>query len=431
MKYSQYNTVIPINKEKYLLYNALSDKFVVLNKLAKNNVEEVAPNNLRNENSSLYNKLVIADAVVESNLDEAKLVKDKIDAIDNDPSFFQLHINPTVDCNFRCWYCYEDHVKGSKMQVETIESIKKLTNDILAKNPSLKVFSFSFFGGEPLMYFNDIAKPLITFFDKVCKEHNINYNIHFTSNGYLLTDEIIAFLQNKNCTFQITLDGYKDRHDQVRYSANKTGSYDRIVANIKRLIASGLKVQLRINYTTDNIADTGKIADEFNGLEKNVRDNMTVDFQRVWQDSDNEDVSEVVKENIARFTSAGYRVSYHNVINRVNDSCYGDKKNYLLVNYNGDVFKCTARDFISERRAGYLNTDGAVVWKDNYLCHRMSAKFSREICHICRIAPLCGGGCCQQATENTEDNACLYSYTDEQIDKIILDRFEFMFINNQ
>lgn len=430
MKYSQYNSIIQISTKRYILYNALSDKFVSLNNLAKSDIDSLHPDALNNYNKDLYGKLVSVNAIINDNTDETKLLKHRIELIDNDESFFQLHINPTVDCNFRCWYCYEDHVKGSKMKPEVIEYIKKLTHNIISKNPTLKVLSFSFFGGEPLMYFNQIAGPLISFFDKTCKEHNISYSIHFTSNAYLLTDDIIVFLKNKACSFQITLDGYKYAHDKVRFMKNGAGSYDVIVNNIKKLVKAGMKVQLRINYTAENIIDTGKIANEFNDLNKNIRNNLAVDFQRVWQDSENEDVSETVKRNINRFRSNGFIVSYHKVINRVNDSCYGDKKNHLLVNYNGDVFNCTARDFTTENRAGYLSPEGTVVWENGYPDIRMSSKFSREVCHTCRIAPLCGGGCRQQAVENKSPNTCLYNYTDEEINQIILDRFEFMFIDN-
>lgn len=431
MKYSQYNTIFRIENEDFLIYNSISDKFLSLNRPAKENMEKNTADHLYRNSYDLYKMLQEIGAVIEDQVDETLLIKQKIDKNDNDDSFFDLHMNPTVDCNFRCWYCYEDHVKGSKMGVEVIENIEKLTQNIISNNKNLKTLNVSFFGGEPLMYFKDIAKPLISFFDDICGKSDIKYTTHFTSNGFLLTDEIIAFLKDKNCTFQITLDGYKEYHDKVRFSKNGTGSFDKIVANIKRLITSDINVQLRINYTVENIAGTSKIADKFEDLNGKAKENMTVDFQRVWQDSENEDISEIVKENIACFTSKGYQVTYHSLIDRVNNSCYGDKKNHLLVNYNGDVFKCTARDFTTERRAGYLNSEGIIVWNGDYLCDRMSAKFSRKICHTCRIAPLCGGGCTQRAIESQQPNACLYNYTDEQIDKIILDRFEFMFINNQ
>ena len=65
---------------------------------------------------------------------------------------WHLIINPTQDCNFRCWYCYEKHPK-SKMQPETVERIKKLIRNIFEQH-EVKHFMLGWFGGEPLMYFN-------------------------------------------------------------------------------------------------------------------------------------------------------------------------------------------------------------------------------------------------------------------------------------
>ena len=129
------------------------------------------------------------------------------------------------------------------------------------------------------------------------------------------------------------------------------------------------------------------------------------------------------------FQSEGYNVSSHKILHSVIDSCYGDKRNQALINYNGDVFKCTARDFLTENRLGYLNQNGIIIWEKNSLERRMTSKFNRPICHNCRIAPLCGGGCSQQAMENLFANECLYHYTKQDIDNIILNRFEFLVVN--
>ncbi|MBR7068298.1 MAG: hypothetical protein IKI28_08280 [Bacteroidales bacterium] len=31
---------------------------------------------------------------------------------------YELIVNPTLDCNLRCWYCYENHHVGSRIQPE-------------------------------------------------------------------------------------------------------------------------------------------------------------------------------------------------------------------------------------------------------------------------------------------------------------------------
>ena len=53
-----------------------------------------------------------------------------IEYVDNDDSTFELIINPTLDCNFHCWYCYENHLKGSKMDEGIVSAITTLIRDI-------------------------------------------------------------------------------------------------------------------------------------------------------------------------------------------------------------------------------------------------------------------------------------------------------------
>ncbi len=87
-------------------------------------------------------------------------------------------------------------------------------------------------------------------------------------------------------------------------------------------------------------------------------------------------------------------------VNNVVESCYADKRHSVTINYNANIYKCTARDFTKENRAGYINSEGELVWEDNYLERRMNSKFKNKPCQTCRILPLCGGSCSQHAMEN-------------------------------
>ncbi len=46
-----------------------------------------------------------------------------------------------------------------------------------------------------------------------------------------------------------------------------------------------------------------------------------------------------------------------------------------MINYNGDVFKCNARDFTSKTRNGVL-ADGAIEWNDTFE-QRMNIKLKK------------------------------------------------------
>mgnify|MGYP007024197075 FL=1 len=51
----------------------------------------------------------------------------------------------------------------------------------------------------------------------------------------------------------------------------------------------------------------------------------------------------------------------------------------------------------------------------------------KPVCRVCRIAPICGGGCKQRALESINDESCTLNYSEEDIDNIIKNIFEYSF----
>lgn len=428
-KFSKYNTTLRISPQYGICYNAVSDKFVLQKSQAYDEMCGGNIENIKQHYPDLYEQLNAVRAIVDCGVDEVSQVHDVIRAKDNDDTVFHLHVNPTVDCNFHCWYCYENHVKGSKMQPEMVARVKALMENILSTHEHLESFVLSFFGGEPLMYFNVVARPLIEHLYALCREHEVRPFVSFTTNGYLLNRQILDFFGDKEVSFQITLDGDRQRHDKTRFMAPGKGSFDKIVANIKLLARHGHNVIMRINYTADNISSMNSIVDEFADMEEQCRSRITVDFQRVWQDidkaADEDAVDTEVYNCIKMFHENGFKVSCAKTSNNVQNTCYGSMRNYALVNYNGDVYQCTARDFNKANCYGWLSDTGGLVYENGLKEKRETARFSKEVCHDCRIAPVCGGGCAQKAMELYDTTDCVFGYTEEGINDFVLDRFEY------
>ncbi len=423
MNPSIYNSCIDLGNGYTLVYNATSDGFAICNSAAittsGHRIDECDP--------EVRARLDEIGAFVDDDADEPSALAAYIEKCDNDASVFHLHINPTLNCNFRCWYCYEKHQAGSKMQPDVLEAVCNLIDRVTAV-PELKLLNLSFFGGEPLMYFSYVAGPIVEHAARRCKERGVGLHMHFTTNAYLLTDAILERLRGIDAGFQITLDGARELHDKVRCTASGGGSYDAIVANIRRALLAGFSVLARINYTYENIASVKAIVDDFKNF-GDERARLSIDLQRVWQDSTDgpaEDTTQdAVAATMAAFREAGLNCTSPAMLNTVKFPCYGDRRNNLLVNYDGNLFFCTARDFSEENSCGRLNQDGTASWRDpDVLERRMKAKFSRPACRECRIAPICGGGCRQKAVERPDTAECLHGYSAEDIDTQIVRRFE-------
>ena len=101
--------------------------------------------------------------------------------------------------------------------------------------------------------------------------------------------------------FQITLDGYIEEHDSIRYISKKRGSYNIIIENIVMLAKNGLDVNVRINFTRTTLDNIEKVADFFKDFPREVLSKITFDFHQVWQDEDDlEDLLELKIDNLSQ-----------------------------------------------------------------------------------------------------------------------------------
>lgn len=428
MRISTYTTAILIENKHTLFYNSLSGKFVVVKNYLLN-TELLSIQDLLNRQKELFVNLCNSGVLIEDDYDEISEVRKRIELAENNCNELIIHINPTLDCNFSCWYCYEKHVPNSFMTESVISSVIKYISNTISNN-KIKRVELGFFGGEPLLYFKKIILPILSTVNMLCEKDNINLSVNFTSNGYLINNTIINYLSNYSCGFQITLDGYKDFHDRTRFHKPNKGSYDKIVKNIISLASHSIDVIVRINYTSENYESITRISQNFIGLPASCKKYIKFDLQRVWQDTIEkfDKTYNGVKDIRKLFRDSGFIVLDNYLLHDVRYPCYGDKINYVLINYDGNVFGCTARDFTKANSIGRITEDGVIEY-NNVFNLRNSLKFSKETCLKCRIAPICGGGCKQIAYEARNIDKCIYNYTSKDKDSIVIDLFERYVLN--
>ena len=426
MKMSMFNSILKRNEDNSLLYNSFTNRFIIIKNTLLSLVSESSNiNEIEVQNNEVYQRLLKSGWFVEDKIDEIQLVKNKQLLKDNNTKSFHLIINTTLDCNFRCWYCYESHVLKSRLDNRTRQGIKNLLKDKIISG-EINFFSMSFFGGEPLIDFDAIIS-LTDYAYNLCKENNVTFSFGMTSNGYLLNASRIEKLTSYGISsIQITLDGDRDTHNKVRFISAKMGSYDRIVNNVKELAKSKVKVSLRINYTSENILSMMRIPRDFDDIDNETKSNIHVKLYRVWQDTGGADIEDSVNRVIDNFHSTGFQ-THKNILDGINKSCYADKWNGAVINYNGDVFRCTARDFESSQREGFLEENGKIIWENDSQNRRRFVKFKNPSCLKCRILPICNGGCSQIALEKANKDYCIFHGSEEQKDRIILERLVYYY----
>jgi uncharacterized protein len=425
-KLSRFNNFVPY-EERIIGFNSMTQRFLVLDPVLLDLINaamlEDQIEGLKELHPSLFAEMKTLGFLVDSNLDETELVKEMQQEIDHTDSQYVLVINPTMNCNFKCWYCYESHIKGSKMNGHTLEKIKQFIANKMETQQGLKSFHISWFGGEPMLYFEDVIRPIVEFAAQKAEAHGISFHSGMTTNGYLFKPHMFPFFKEHNLThFQITLDGNKDKHNTIRYTANKKGSYDKIVENIKLLAQHDLIVDVRINYTPETLEKIEELIDEFAEVSEAVKANMNFSFHKVWQDKSmpNQQLLDSIINNFRNNemdTSSMISTS-----DTLRQSCYADKKNQATINYNGEIFKCTARDFNASNQEGSLTEQGEIIWNERYE-KRMDAKFKNPSCLTCPIQPICNGGCSQVAMENEGKDYCVVEDAGHTKSEVVLSRF--------
>ena len=93
------------------MFNLRTDKFIVLNNKLGKYVDSIRNNIdvLRDRHPDLFQELSEKMFIIDSDIDEAAKLVEEWESLDNDSRTFSMIINPTLGCNLRCWYCYEDH----------------------------------------------------------------------------------------------------------------------------------------------------------------------------------------------------------------------------------------------------------------------------------------------------------------------------------
>lgn len=126
---SKYNYYIQ-NGNDTICLNGISKAVFSVNKSSFDFIKVLLSDvELQQQEEAITKELVRMRFLVEDNEQETNyLLENK--RKDANSSLFHLILNPTQDCIFRCWYCYETHKKG-EMSKTTLESLKKLIIKVL------------------------------------------------------------------------------------------------------------------------------------------------------------------------------------------------------------------------------------------------------------------------------------------------------------
>lgn len=189
----------------------------------------------------------------------------KLDRIIALPNLDTITIGITDKCNLRCSYCcYSGEYRntrahGSKsLNFDELDAILEFAAATIDKRPLI----FSFYGGECLLEIENIKK----FVNLARAQFSDEVAFEISTNGILLSEEIIEWCGLNKVKLFISIDGTKPYHDKCRRDVNGNSSYDRVYRAIKYLFIHHKQYfisHVEFMMTLSDLMDVKQISEEW------------------------------------------------------------------------------------------------------------------------------------------------------------------------
>ena len=342
--------------------------------------------------------LIEQQHLIDENTDEIAIVENRKHSGIKDENRLDVIIMPTLDCNFACVYCYETR-RTAKMTDKTEAAIKKWLEKQI---PKYKVIMLHWFGGEPLLGYKRILS-ISQYATTLAAKSEVSCITHITTNGYLLNEMRSKELIDTGIyDFQITVDGSPETHDQLRILRNGKGTFKRLFKNINTLARTDerVKISLRVNFNHNNLHSIPCLLEMF---PIDVRPHLRVVYEPIFghcslNATDNLPSKEI-SEAMTNYYKLAAQLGYDVVLGQANIYtgklvyCYAERENQFIINYTGDVYKCSVSKFTPEERVGHISTDGIFIKQNDQWDQWVNSDLFEKKCYACVYLPLCMGGC--------------------------------------
>ncbi|QUH29818.1 radical SAM/SPASM domain-containing protein [Vallitalea guaymasensis] len=318
------------------------------------------------ENNKFYvyndNVMIFLPEIEYKELDIEKYKNSFNDKFYDFPS--SIAINMINDCNLNCNYCYANQGNYNKKGIKiSVPSAKKAINYIvkcIIDNGEKKA-KITFFGGEPLLAYNEIKKLVL-----YCKNEfpQIDFRFGTITNGTLLNSAMVNFFEKNKFGLSISIDGDRSTHDKYRKFINGMGSYDKIISNIK-LLNDYSRCSIRITITNDNY----KIDEYIKSLLKET------DIRKFTFGID----TNISTDDYEKFF-IHYNNLYSNYLKDIKEGFYYDITNITMPIIHL-IYRAKSFSYCKAGTAYFaLASDGKI-----YSCHRFASNIVKEITNIDNI----------------------------------------------
>lgn len=411
MKVSKYSFLFCHEDNECYIYNTLSNALIEID----NDTYEILLKARQNRSvvseqmlgSDLYNALCEKRMISNNDIDDFLFYKSIVHHQRTDKHHMHLTLAPTMDCCFNCHYCFEKFKTQDYMSEMTMDSIVRYLNRLDSK-PQLRI---TWFGGEPLM----ALQQMEMLYTKISTLYQKPTHSDIITTGFHLTPHAIEVLQKIGVeSMQITLDGLRDTHNQIKMTPNCEDVFGKVMHNVELLLQkTDIHLVFRINLTKKN-------AHEFVDLYKYLKERFSPYLHKlgvcpafVLNRGDCNLSEEEIKNFFTQdedaqfaldlFNKDGIATQFTRYPSRFFNECA--IRNIMSVAFDplGYAYKCW--EVIGNRNHAFarLTQDGLFDEVNEVILNRHlygADPLDDPKCSQCAYLPICNGGCPIQRIQN-------------------------------
>lgn len=316
-----------------------------------------------------------------------------------------LHI--AHDCNLACQYCFaEEGEYHGRRALMSFEVGKQALDFLIASSGSRRNLEVDFFGGEPLMNWQ-VVKDLTAYGREQEKLHGKKFRFTLTTNGVLLNDEVMEFVNREMSNVVLSIDGRQEIHDKMRPFRNGKGSYELVVPKFRKLAKSRNQnnYYVRGTFTRNNLdfcRDVLHLADL--GFKQISVEPVVAPPEAPYAIREEdipvlcEQYDRLAAEMVKRHGTEKDFNFFHFMIDLTGGPCVykrlsgcGSGTEYLAVTPWGDLYPC--HQFVGEEKFLMGNVfDG--IWNTQLRDEFKGCNvYAKEKCRNCFAKFYCSGGC--------------------------------------
>lgn len=320
-----------------------------------------------------------------------------------------LHI--AHDCNLACRYCFaEEGEYHGHRELMSYDVGKRALDFLIQNSGNRKNLEVDFFGGEPLMNWQ-VVKDLVLYGREQEKIHNKKFRFTLTTNGVLLNDEIMEFLNQEMSNVVLSVDGRQVVHDNMRPFRNGKGSYDLIMPKFAKLAEARNQTNYYVRGTfthhnldfAEDVLHLAELGFKQISVEPVVADDneeyaiKEEDLPILYEQYDY-----LAKEMIQKIKDGKGFNFFHFMIDLSGGPCVakrlsgcGSGTEYLAVTPWGDMYPC--HQFVGNEEFLVGNVFEGIKREDIREQFRNCNVYEKPKCRDCFAKFYCSGGCSANA----------------------------------